>query len=56
LDALAEREQSAAAERSSLNQALTRREGMQIEREVLHDRKQNLGEDIPQARRRLTDG
>jgi hypothetical protein len=56
LDALAKREQNAAAERSSLSEALTRREAMQTEREVLHDRKLNLEKEITHDRRRLTDG
>jgi chromosome segregation ATPase len=55
LDALAEREQSAAAERSSLSEALTRWEAMQTEPEVWHNRKQNLEEEITQGRHQLTD-
>jgi hypothetical protein len=56
LNALAEREQNAAAERSSLSEALTPWEAMETEREVPNDHKQNLDEEITQCHHRLTAG
>jgi hypothetical protein len=56
LDALAEREQNAAADRSSLSEILIRREALQAASKVLHDRKYGLEEEITQGHRWLADG
>jgi chromosome segregation ATPase len=53
LDVLAECEQNGAAERSCVSEILTEREALQVESDVLHERKQKFEEEITQGRRRL---